>query len=65
MRERFLLIPRCIAGEWRWLETALWGEKFVVEEVSISGEFGTETKVCRFWQAVWWDCFPPKTHLEM
>lgn len=27
IRERFLLFPKCIDGEWRWLEHAVWCEE--------------------------------------
>lgn len=28
IRRRFLLIPRCINGEWRWMERAAWRETY-------------------------------------
>ena len=27
-RRGFLIIPRCIAGQWRWLEYAVWEQVF-------------------------------------
>lgn len=28
MKTRFLLFPKCMAGEWRWLETASWMQAY-------------------------------------
>lgn len=28
-KERFLLLPKCIAGEWRWLEQARWAQMMI------------------------------------
>lgn len=30
-RRRFLLLPKCVAGEWRWLERAAWVEHYVCD----------------------------------
>lgn len=42
-RDGFLLLPRCIEGEWRWLERADWIERY--EDgygVRYSGWYATE-----------------------
>ena len=28
LRSRFLFLPKCVAGQWRWLEFAVWEEVF-------------------------------------
>lgn len=29
IRRKFLLLPTCIDGEWRWLERATWREEYM------------------------------------
>ena len=29
VKSGFLIFPKCIGGEWRWLETALWKQEAV------------------------------------
>jgi hypothetical protein len=28
MKTKFLLFPKCMRGEWRWLETAYWMQEY-------------------------------------
>lgn len=44
VRRRFLLLPRCIDGEWRWLEFATWRQERWVS--SLTG--------ARYWDDVCW-----------
>jgi hypothetical protein len=29
IKSGFLLFPKCIEGEWRWLEFAVWRQKYI------------------------------------
>ena len=57
-RSRFLLVPKCIRGEWRWLERAAWVERATEVYCGASGE------VLPQWFAMHWARSQPDDILE-
>ena len=44
-KRRFLLLPKCIGGQWRWLEWATWRERHCPP---------TELRENGWWEAAEW-----------
>jgi hypothetical protein len=51
LRVGFLLFPRCIDGEWRWLERAAWTQRFRWEHHPECGHLA-------YWDDVAWALLP-------
>lgn len=52
----FLVIPKCINSEWRWLEWARWDEIYregVDLSPGVTGHYGSMS-TCVFWAPVRW-----------
>lgn len=42
IKERFLLLPKCIDGEWRWLEKACYKQMYTGRDINGELVFGWE-----------------------
>jgi hypothetical protein len=55
IKSGFLFFPKCLQGEWRWLEDASWGQELVVTHGYVGGLDGTpEETTYIYWQSIRW-----------